>query len=151
MIAPPPLHVKRLCVERQRRRRVSGIVSTFHGWWVSHVLALKEHVNLAERRPLHLDAVPALDHQVVDLSRAVGRLREHSVQLVSGAAAATVVHHLVICERFEWTLAGERQDFPQSHSKRPNVALARELVLHRNMQRTYTCQYYGTYTGWTKK
>ena len=96
---------------------------------VAHVLALKEHMDLAERRPLQLDAVPALDHQVVDLARTVGRLSEHDVQLMTGAAARAVVHDLVIGQRVERTLASERQDLPQRDGKRPDITLARELVL----------------------
>jgi len=86
-------------------------------------------VNLAERRPLNLDAVPTLDHEVVDLTRAVGRLTEHDVELMTGAAAGTVVDDLVVGECFERTLSGECEDLPQRHGERPHVALRCELVL----------------------
>ena len=103
---------------------------------VSHVLALQEHVNLAERRPVDLDTVPALDHKVVDLTRTVGRLTEHHVQLMTSAAAGTVVDDLVVGESFERTLTSERQDLPQSDGKRPHVTLTRELVLQHTVYRS---------------
>ena len=74
-------------------------------------------MNLAERGPVDFDTVPALDHEVVDLTGAVGRLTEHNIELVASAAAGTVVDDLVISECFEWTLAGERQDLPECDSK----------------------------------
>ena len=90
---------------------------------------------------MQLDAVPALDHEVVDLSRTVGRLAQHDVQLVAGTAARAVVEHLFVGERVERALARERQDLPQRHGERPHVALRRKLVLHtrRADHRTTDC------------
>ena len=80
-------------------------------------------MNFTERRPLDLDAVPALDHEVVDFTGTVGRLAEHDVQLLTGTAAGTVVDDLIVSECFEWTLTSKRQDLPQRHRKRPHVTL----------------------------
>jgi len=96
---------------------------------VAHVLALEEHVDFTERRPVDFNAVPTLDHEVVDLTGAVGRLTEHNVELMSGTAAGTVVDDLVVGECFEWTLTSKSEDFPQCYRERPDVTLTRELVL----------------------
>ena len=80
---------------------------------VAHVLALQEHVDLAERWSMQLDAVPALDHQIVDLARTVGRLTEHHVELMTSTATSAVVDHLVVGQRLKRTLACECQDLPQ--------------------------------------
>jgi len=96
-------------------------------------------VHLAERRPLRRVAVPALDHQVVDLARTVARLTEHHPLRHTGVgrvdagglvvAAGAVVDDLVVGERVERSLAGERQDLPQRHGERPDVTLRRKLAL----------------------
>ena len=90
-------------------------------------------MNLAEAGPVQLDPIPALDHEVVDLTRTVGRLTEHDVQLLTGAAACTVVDDLRVAECVERTLPGERQDLPQRHAEGPDITLRRELVLPTDM------------------
>jgi len=109
---------------------VPGRSPALVGRAVAHVLPLQEHVHLAERRPLRRVAVPALDHQVVDLARTVARLSQHhplGVGRVQAAAlvvaADAVVDDLVVSQGVERSLAGERQDLPQSNGERPNITL----------------------------
>ena len=93
-------------------------------------------MNFAERRPLNLDAVPTLDHEVVDLTGAVGRLTEHNVELMSSTATGAVVDDLVVSECFKWTFTSECEDLPQCNSERPHITLTRELVLHKHNTQT---------------
>ena len=86
-------------------------------------------MDLAKRWPLRLVAVPALDHEVEDLLRAVGRLREPDVLLVVVVVVAAVVDHLLVSERVERLLPSKGKHFPQGHRKRPDIALCRELPL----------------------
>ena len=98
---------------------------------VAHVLTLQEHVDLAERRPAGLVAVPALAHQIVDLARAQRRLRGADLETVAAVVVIEVVDDLLVGESIEWLLLCERQDLPHGDSKRPNVAFARKLALHK--------------------
>lgn len=89
-------------------------------------------MDLTERRPVDLNAVPTLDHEVVDLTRAVGRLTEHNVQLLTSTTTRTIVDDLVVAKCFKRSLPGECQNLPQCHSERPNVTLTCELVLPKH-------------------
>jgi len=102
---------------------------------VAHVLALKEHVYLAEGRPQRVVTLPTLAHEVVDLARTSGRLRQLHGRRGGGSAPrrhvveTTVVNHLLVVEPPEGPRAGETEHLPQRHGERPDVTLRRELAL----------------------
>ena len=105
-------------------------------WRVSHVLALKEHVNFTERRPQRIVTLPTLAHQVVDLPGTAGRLR----QLDGGRRARepterhvvqpAILNHLLVVEPGERLHPSQTEHLPESHRERPDVALRRELTLN---------------------
>src|SRR5207237_945829 len=82
----------------------------------------QEEVDLGETRPLSLDAVPALDHQIVDLSGAERRTVQMNwspsgrVRELSG-----VVDHLFDGQAVERKGGSKCQNLPQDDSKRPDT------------------------------
>jgi len=107
---------------------------------VAGVLALQEHVHLAERRPLVRLGPPALHHQVVDLSRTGARpfqqRRRRNGAGGGGGGGVVVVtpavrNHVVVAQRRERTPPRQRQDLPERHRERPYVTLRRKISLHR--------------------
>jgi len=112
---------------------------------VAAVLALQEHVDLLERRPLGRFHAPALHHQVVDLARTAARPLQHRPRRLrggpgdggagagaGGVASATVGDQLVVGERVERPASGQRQYLPESHGERPDITLRRKLALHKS-------------------
>lgn len=91
--------------------------------------SLKEHVYLAEAGTQRLVAIPALEHQVVDLSRAAVRTGQEGLQPVVLVTVAAVLNDLFVTQCAVWLLLSECQHLPQGHSERPYVWLRCESTL----------------------
>ena len=98
-------------------------------WTIPHVLALKEHVYLTERRPLSLVPIPTFAHQIKDLLRAVTWLCWTHLLVVMAIVMAAVLDDAIVRHRLERLLPSEGQNLPQGDGERPNVALGREPAL----------------------
>ena len=118
------------------------VVVATRGRVVAQVLPLQEHVDLPERRPLLLLALPALAHEVPHLPGAAARARQQARGDGRLAAAAVLVEEgdvgddLLVRQRLEGLRARERQHLPQRHAERPDVALRREFALESLQQLT---------------
>ena len=105
-------------------------------WVVAEVLPLQEQVDFPERRPLGLVALPALVHQVSDLSRTLERRRQTDADAAASRGSVLGLVELgqvrddpLVGERLVRLLARERQDLPERDAEAPDVALRRELAL----------------------
>ena len=63
-------------------------------WDITEVLPLEEEVDLGEARPVKFVPLPALGHQVVDLSWARGRTTEKPLLAVPLVPVVAIFHHL---------------------------------------------------------
>ena len=105
--------IRRLCNRNAEfRRRRSFVV-----WTISHILTLKEHVDLTERRPTRHLTVPAFPHQIKDLFRAVCRPGQPLLLTVAVVTVTAVLDHLLVAQLVKWLLPRQRQDLPQCHGE----------------------------------
>lgn len=113
---------------------------------VAEVLPLQEHGDFPEGRPLGLLASPTVQHQIVDILGARGRLRQVVEKVIGTLLAAVVLaigvaavrramqspktlHHFLVRRVLVGDSSAQVQDLPQGHRERPYVALRRVLAL----------------------
>ena len=83
---------------------------------MSQILSLKEKVNLSECRSQGLVDVPALEHEIVEISVTAGRSRQGRRRLVMKRGQQGRVRQVLVGSD-----TSEVEDLPEENSKGPDV------------------------------